>query len=795
MAQAWSSLKERAGKLWQIPGLVLAGMLLIYSVVQLRPSPSSLPLSDVAELMKGYVDGGIYEWPIEIGWRVLKRQNKADTEKDRAAVRIQLARAMYGSVMAAGGRSSRIGSWIVEQYTLAKENGAKLGSGDYERLGRALEWTQRYGDAVDAYTEAVALSDKPELELRKHMYLLLRDRLQASDEALNALADSMMKDARPQSKFRLWVLEEKLYLLAELDRLPEATTLLLRNRDEFEHTPLYPSYRYLEALQLYHSGAYDQAETLLRAIRNGLSVADPLHAKTGWLLGRVVMYDKGPERPMEALSFFQDVIAHHSEGPYVTASRVGAGEAFAYMQRHREATNAFRDAIDEERDLEPNRLVSAETLRTALTVLSESMRQKDELEAAVEYSRLASTLIDWKNGNEATATLQQLAELRRQYAQELEDKAAGPVDSSTLESPSKEARRQYELAGEAYLDLARVSAVNDERAARNSWQAAAYFARAGDRARAIQLFRAFVKEHPQHSLVARALLRIGQIEQEARRLKEAVAAYQECYRRFPRVLDGARALVPLAQCYVGLGPSQLDMAEKTLKIVLAQSELFTPAAPEFADALFLLGDVEARRGAFEESIALLEEALKRYPDDPRAMRARFLMADAYRQSGLALKSEISQVQLPGEIKQMRLQSYSRFAEAARLFRQLITALDDKPVSKLDRLERIYRLNSRLYEADCYFEMKRYADALELYEAAAGLFKDRPASLAAYVQIINCHVFLGRPAEARAALGRAQVLVNDMPQVAFDQSISPEGREDWKRYFNWLGESELLESTG
>jgi hypothetical protein len=60
-----------------------------------------------------------------------------------------------------------------------------------------------------------------------------------------------------------------------------------------------------------------------------------------------------------------------------------------------------------------------------------------------------------------------------------------------------------------------------------------------------------------------------------------------------------------------------------------------------------------------------------------------------------------------------------------------------------------------------------------------------------VQIINCHVFLGQPEEARAALARALVVVNAMPQDAFEQSVSTETRGDWKGYFERLGESGLF----
>ncbi len=684
-----------------------------------------------------------------------------------------------------------MGADVIDQYTLASEHGQVLSGADYRNLGQALEWTKRFGDAVDAYAEAVSLSEGPALDLRRHMYLLLRDKLSAAPSALQVMARSILADAVGRLDLKIWALQEQLYLLGELGQLDLGTTLLMRYRDAFEGTPLYPRFRFLEAFQLYQTRAFDTAEALLRTIRNDISVDDPVHAMTGWLLGRVVMHDGGPQRPMEALSFFSDVIGHHVEGPYVTASRVGSAEAMAYLERHRDAVNEFRSAIEEVDSLPPNRLVNRASLRVALTVLADEFRQRGELEPAVEYSRLAGTLIDWAEEDQAAVTLRQLADLRGRLAAELERQETDTKDVAAREREEAEARRQARLAGETHLDIARLSVVNEERAAQNSWQAAEFFARAGDRERAIELFRGFARERPNHPLVARALLRIGQLEQAARRLRAAVEAYQECYRRFPRTIDGARALVPLAQSYLGLGPDHLEMAEKTLRIVLRKSQLFTPEAPEFADALFLLGETQARRKNYENAIATLEETLDRYPDDDRRIRAQFLLADAYRQSGLALKADVQKASLPGEIEQMRVEAGARFREAARLFRGLVEALGDKPIG----LDEIYRRHSYLYEADAYFEMQRYEEALKLYEDAAGLYKDRPTGLAAYVQIINCHVFLGRPEEARAALARVRVLVDDMPQAVFDNSVSPETRGDWKRYFEWLSESELLQPTG
>ena len=249
-------------------------------------------------------------------------------------------------------------------------------------------------------------------------------------------------------------------------------------------------------------------------------------------------------------------------------------------------------------------------------------------------------------------------------------------------------------------------------------------------------------------------------------------------------------MVRPARSYLAMGPDYEELAEKTLPIVLDGAEVFTPEAPEFADALFLLGEAQNRRGDFERGIATLEEAMERYPDDRRVWKARFLLADGFRKSGLALKAEAADVNSAGEVAHMRLAASERFHSARDLYRLLISEYELRDSSQLGRLQQVYLRLAYFYEADCYFETRNYARALKLYEEAAGAHKDSTGALAAYVQIINTQVFLGEPEEARAALARALVLTDAIPDEAFARSVSPETRKDWKRYFGWLAEAEL-----
>jgi len=438
--------------------------------------------------------------------------------------------------------------------------------------------------------------------------------------------------------------------------------------------------------------------------------------------------------------------------------------------------------------------VDRDVLRTSLGVAADLQRRGGRMREAMAYARLATSLVDETNAQQKTMFLRQLAEIQSLLAAEmgaaLHDGDAKTAGRQSAE-PSDDVKALYAEAAANYLKLVEMHVFEEELLAEASWKAAELYEKGGRRRRAIELYRRFSMEHAADPLVPRALYRVGQMHQGAGELSAAVDAYQACYRRFPRSLDGGRALVPLAQCYLAMGPDFDERAEQTLRLVLDDSELFTPSAPEFADALLLLGDTFHRRGEFERAITTLEEALQRYPDDPRVLRTRFLLADCYRQSGLALQQDLKDARFAGDLEQVR----GRLRTAADLFRGLIHEYENKDASELSRLELVYHRHARLYEADCYFANQEYAQALELYDGTAGAFRDAPAALSAYVQIVNCHVFLSQPAEARAALARAVILADAIPAEAFaEQSFgrtTSQTREEWKRYFEWLAGAELF----
>lgn len=784
----WAGLLSRLSGKWQLPLLAASMITLAAAVTVLRPNPGRMPLARAADTVLMLREAGDFDRAAEIAEAVLGREDCAGAE--RGAFHLELARSRFAAAERDDLRTVHSAKLIVHHFRQAGTLGQSFTAEDFVGLGQALEWSEQFALSVDAYREALSRDYAHAAVLRKHLIGLLRDELEATPESLDAELDTLLGQIpADRHDLLLWAAEEKVSVLEELDRLSDAAELVTRIGEQLTEPNDAAEVDYLRGLLLHKAGRQAEAEVHVRALRNRLTVEDPVSPKAGWLLGRILLAQETDEAASEALSFFRGVISTGEKGAFAAASMLGMAEALARLGKHDDAAEAYGNALADTKELRRNRFIDEEAVRVSLTVLAEMERQEGRLPSALRYAELATTLTTTSDAERTVLQLQQLAGIQAAYGEELRRRAAqggGEYD------PAVPDWRELFAAGAAnHRRIAELS-VHDERlAAEAAWLSAELHAKAGRREQAIALYDEFANQRPLNSLVPRALLRIGQLHQAAGRFETAVICYQECHRRFPNLLDGIRTLVPMAQCYAALGPDRLELAEKTLRIVLEGSEVFTPEAPEFADALFLLGDVLSRREQFEQAISTLHEALDRYPRDGRVWRARFLLADCYRRSAMMLKAEASAARFEAEIEQIRAESRARLAAARELYRLLVDEYETRDAAGLTLLERIYLRHAYLYEADCHFESGEYQEAVRLYEQAAGLLSDSPSSLTAFMQMIHCHVFLGQARHARTALARARVVLERMDTEAFAGGVSPESKADWKQYLDWLGDSELF----
>jgi len=793
---SWLTVKERVGGRWQIPLLFVSVVVLAGSFMFGLTADEELPVEEIVKRLDVLVSGGFHKEAVEFGQARLADEGRA--EQNVAPIHLWLGRAVHGASVRSGAPTPDDGDQIITHFRQAQVSGERLTASDIEVVGRAFQWRQDHTEAVKYLERAVDGGVKDSLDLRKDILLIRRYKLRNQAGELIELVDSFIEDVGERRlDLRLWAIEQKLSLLEELGRIDQASTLLARNKEFFEGSDLRDRFAYLEGLVLYKTGFVDEAERYLRTLRNRVAVRDDVHAMSGWLLGRAVLNNEGPARPLEALSFFEDVIEGHPDSPYGVASLVGQAEAFGYLERHAEAIESYRLALSELDSVEATGLVTRDVLRASLSVLADMQRTDGHLRAAVDYASMARELADRRDVEVSALMVQQLAGLQAMLADklEMESSVLEGVDETLADELLVEVRARRIKAADLFLELAQISTPSEARCSQAAWRSAWLLEQAGERSRAGGMYEEFARERPENALVPRALFRLGLIRKSLGEIPEAIETFRDCADRFDQTLEGVRSLIQLALCHMALGPDGLDLAEKTLRRVLDDPAVLTPEAPEFAEALFLLGDVLNRREEFEDAIGVLEEWLDRYQvsrsDDPRRLRVRFLLADSYRLSGLALNRELAEAAFTAEHRHMRAEAMVRLSRARELYRDLITDYQGHTPDALTLIETLYLRHSLLYEADCLYEMLDYRAALKLYEEAAGVYQDTPSALAVYVQIINCHLFLENHSEVRAALARAEILVDRIPDIAFDGSVSPQTREDWKRYFDWLGKSDLF----
>ena len=139
------------------------------------------------------------------------------------------------------------------------------------------------------------------------------------------------------------------------------------------------------------------------------------------------------------------------------------------------------------------------------------------------------------------------------------------------------------------------------------------------------------RRHPQAlAQSGEALLATGQLDQALEMLKECIDLY-------PRDAAACRARLLAARAYEEKGAWR--EAENVLSDNL-QGDYLTPDSKEWRDSLLVLGELLAERGSCADAILRLEEYVKRYPDLPDAVQARYLAANCYYKLAVEIRDKL-----------------------------------------------------------------------------------------------------------------------------------------------------------
>ncbi len=689
---------------------------------------------------------------------------------------------------------------IITNFRSALRYGASPGADDWIAVADAYYWSGNDAEAEDAYREVLRFSPDRADQIRRRLVEMHLDDGPVPSAQTLADVDDILDDASSSPVVYLWAMERKVdWLLAE-GEAPQALALVAEGKVRLSGTPEKPAVLYSEALCLCKRGdCYSaEAESVLRSLLSDWTVRDRLWGRATWLLGRLQQAD---ERPQAALVLFDDVLRSFQAGELHDGCKLGRAECLASLERYARSLETFRAIQDRFVPGHHHPYLERSAVRTTVIAIGESLFQAGDLEMGVEYMRLGLLMMDASDeaarihvASRIATGLSQMAKAAASDRDKVENRKSktesrkSKVESRKSKSEMGRADALFVQAGEAYLSLAEAQSLDPDGAAESLESAAESFDSAGMTERVIEVLARLTRTYLGYSRRATALRQLGQACQAARRYPEAVAAYEEAIETYPRLLAAHASMVPMAECLIAIGgDSSKRGVEVLIGIVDASGEKkwFGPEAKEYRDALLRLVEYYDRAtedeepGHLEKAIVRLENAVALYPDDPQMVRLKFLLADAYRGSGLALRDQDLTGLAEDAVATMHREVRRRLARAMEIYDQMISVLAAYDEPSLSDLERTYLRMSYLYRSDCLFELERYGEAIDSYNETVWRYEDLPAAISASMQIVHSYQRLGDIAEARAALERMGWLLRKIPAAAFETERGMSSKAYWE----------------
>jgi hypothetical protein len=303
-------------------------------------------------------------------------------------------------------------------------------------------------------------------------------------------------------------------------------------------------------------------------------------------------------------------------------------------------------------------------------------------------------------------------------------------------SPPDEARARFKEAAEACIAAAERPGVGEAEKCELLWAGVTHFLAAGEDASAVDKLERFLELEKDAGKLGEGHYRLAEAQRRLGSVAQAVVAYKGCIKYPTRFAFLAR--YELAQ--VELLAGNLDSAESALQLNLHQMK-FEPCEEAQEKTLFALGGLLYQRRNFRAAVRPLAEALNRFKDNPEAIKARFQLADSYRQ----IASQETQNFLLGEYKTPETQEHYQL-EHRRWLRKAAEEFDtlarflESPKGK-GHLTPEQRTVVPFITAKCWFYLGEYRRALEMNERLIKHYQGQVEELDALGGAIQCHAAL------------------------------------------------------
>ncbi|HWE03142.1 MAG TPA: tetratricopeptide repeat protein [Tepidisphaeraceae bacterium] len=774
--------QSQLAQLWQLPLLVAALGLFGYAAYRFIDPKPAITNAQRLESAQSYLKKGQFDQAIAQANKLLNL-DKLKPEQE-GALHLLLAQTLEAAQKQRHLRNRANYQSIIDQTRLALADGVKPDADIYRRVAESDEGLGKLSEALEAYRQSLAADpDRPLALQRKIIEMQLAQNESPSAEKS---IEQYLTDKRLGAVDRAWAMLEQAQAMAQRGQYTDAQALLEKAL-ALDLSPVSQGQgHYWLGYCLQKLGKRDEAERVLRVARDQLRNGHPLDPEAAYLIGKIRQEENDPR---QAISFFETILVNYPQSRPVPLARLGRALCRIALGQDDAALSDIHDLVLELTGKKNRDALKPEAI-SGLKRASAALAANDNLKAALEVMADEQSL----DADPPPDFFGRLGSILQRRAVQVQASVALAGGAAEKNKRHRQAMKLEAEAGDSYMALANgLTLVDDHGQAEAILKAVDLFDGAGASQQAISALELYASQRPDDGQTPDAILRLGRLFQSTGRFDRAIAAFQKIQFRYPQSFAASRSGVPLAECLIAKGPAFDAKAERVLRGMLEDNPILTPEAEEFRLALIELAQLYYRTGRYEDAIVRLEETTQRYPQDPRTPDLLFLMADSYRKSAALLlagqNAAVTQATdaavLTAAAKAEAITARNdRLQKARDLFARVIEAMHDRPPT--GELGRLYQKLSFFYRADCAYDLHDYEEALHLYDAATLRYPDDPCSVAAYVQIINAYLALGRPNDARTANERAKWLLRRMTPQAFDEAKSLMSKENWDQ---WLRETD------
>lgn len=350
----------------------------------------------------------------------------------------------------------------------------------------------------------------------------------------------------------------------------------------------------------------------------------------------------------------------------------------------------------------------------------------------------------------------------------------------TAEALRLEGRTQLREAGQAFEALARLR-FGSRQFVDDLWNAAECFFAGQSFTQAARLYAEYLHNESRRRNPL-ALLRLGQSELAARRFQQAIAALDECVEMYPLDPVAYQSRLEAARAYVQL--EKPADAERLLLTNLVE-DVLTPASPEWRDSLFELGNLLHKQGRYDEAIARLDEAVKRYPDGKETLLARYTIGRAYHAAAAEPAKRLAESKTENERQSAKSQMTELLIKAHENYQGVQRELTLGGGDADDPLQQTLLRNCYMLQGSALFELRRFDEALKAYGNVITSYQNDPIAMDSFVQAAACWRRLDQPVKARVTLDQAKLVLKEMPPETDFRTATNFTRQQWEYLLNQM----------